>query len=84
MQMASCVEKALAFLQCGAAEVRKAAAEAVVVLLRHCPDEAQRTHIYNVLMGTHAAGAFFSDRMVFLDVCTHILECFSHRYVLTV
>ena len=50
-------------LQCRTLEITnfKAAAEAVyygVVLLRHCPEEAQCTHIYSVLMG-----AFFSDCM---------------------
>ena len=83
MQMAAFVQIALAFLQGGAAEVRRAAAEAVLALLRHCPQQAQRTQIYNQLMATYAASVSYSDRIIFLEVCALASAYFSHRCVLS-
>lgn len=82
MQMDAFVDRALAFLQGGAAQVRTAAAEAVIALLRHCPHEDQRTHIYHELLQNCAADAFASHRLMFLEACIHAAACFSHRCAL--
>ena len=82
MQMDAFVDRTLAFLQAGAAEVRTAAAEAAVALLRHCPEEAQRTRIYSELLQMCAADAFASNRLMFLEACVHAAAYFSHRCVL--
>ena len=82
LQMDVFVDRALAFLRGGAAEVRTAAAEAATALLRHCPDEAQRTRIYSELLQKCAADAFASNRIMFLEACVHAATYFSHRCVL--
>ena len=79
MQLDAFVDRTLAFLQGGAAEVRTAAAEAAIALLRHCPEEAQRTRIYSELMQKCAADAFASNRLMFLEACMHAAAYFSHR-----
>ena len=81
-QMDAFVDRALAFLQGGAAQVRTAAAEATIALLRHCPDEAQRTHIYHELLQKYAADAFASNRLMFLEACIHAATYFSRRCAL--
>ena len=63
----------------GTALVKQAAAEALVMFLRHNRKQSQRTDIYVRLIRDFARGRSFTRRMLFIDMCRCVMRRFSTR-----
>ena len=64
----------------GTALVKQAAAEALVMFLRHNRKQSQRTDIYVRLIRDFARGRSFTRRMLFIDMCRCVMRRFSTRW----
>lgn len=70
---------ALRYMAGGVAPVREAAADAVVVFMRHNRKQAQRTDIYCKLLRDYARAKSHWRRMTFIDACHHVVRRFSTK-----
>ncbi|DBA65676.1 TPA: hypothetical protein ACH3X2_002731 [Trebouxia sp. C0005] len=74
---------ALRYMAGGVAPVREAAADAVVVFMRHNRKQAQRTDIYCKLLRDYARAKSHWRRMTFIDACHHVVRRFSTKFFKT-
>ncbi len=70
---------AMRYMAGGVAPVREAAADAVVVFMRHNRKQAQRTDIYCKLLREYARAKSHWRRMTFIDACHHVVRRFSTK-----
>ena len=70
---------AMRYMAAGVVPVREAAADAVVVFMRHNRKQAQRTDIYCKLIRDFARAKSHWRRMTFIDACHSVVCRFSTK-----